>query len=301
MYGNGRPIWIPVVINSVESNGSANVVLEWDGSVKLNVKFKDIQPRSSMDSPTPDDLIQLEYPNEGSILYLLGDHFRRSQFLCRLGRSFLWMNPSYRQAREIGCHRNSLVAMSNRLNSTSTSPDVYSIAEEVRKTVSENLMNLSVLFRGSSGSGKTELSKYTLQYLLYAHSPRHDRAVTDNPNYIPLGHSLNPILSLNSCEISKSAMAGCLLMDAFGTTPTEKNPTSSRLIRVSKLQYDLSKCLKPSSHPSLILIDLLQEVHFMELNFFSSNLILVGYLHTILMNHTLILFFHGWLLVHHKV
>jgi myosin heavy subunit len=130
--------------------------------------------------------------------------------------------------------------MSARLNLTASSPDIFSVAEEIRKTVSENLMNLSVLFRGSSGSGKTELSKYTLQYLLYAHSPRHDKGVTENPTYIPLGHSFNPILASNSCEISKSAMAGSLLLDAFGTAPTEKNPTSSRLIRVTKLQYDLS-------------------------------------------------------------
>ena len=32
MSGNGRPMWIPdVVIHRVERNGSANVILEWDG------------------------------------------------------------------------------------------------------------------------------------------------------------------------------------------------------------------------------------------------------------------------------
>lgn len=243
MYGNGRPTWIPVIVNGVESNGSANVVLEWDGSVKLNVKFKDIQPRSSIDSPTPDDLIQLEYPNEGSILYLLGDHFRRSQFLCRLGRSFIWINPSYRNVREIGVIRNAVADMSARL-ALSSPPDIYSIAEEIRKTIAENLMNLSVIFRGTSGSGKTELSKYTLQYLLYASSPRHDRAVTENPNYIPLGHGSNQFLVSTSCGISQAAITGSLLMDAFGTSPTEKNPTSSRLLRVTRMQYDLRKsCL----------------------------------------------------------
>jgi myosin heavy subunit len=240
MYGNGRAVWIPVVVKSVESNGSANVVLEWDGSVKINAKFKDIQPRSVVES-MPDDLIQLEYPNEGSILYLLGDHFRHAQFLCRLGRSFIWINPMYRNVHEIGCHSNSLPMMTGRLNSTSSSSDIFSIAEEARKVVSENLTNLSVIFRGASGSGKTELSKFSLQYLLYAQSPRHDKTITETMSYIPLGHGFNPLLISNSCEVSKSTMAGILVMDAFGSSPTEKNPTSSRLMRISRLQYDLSK------------------------------------------------------------
>ena len=173
----------PVTVNSVESNGSANVLLEWDGSVKLNVKFKDIQPRSSIDGPTPNDFIQLDHPNEGSILYSIGDHFRRSQFLCHIGRSFLWINPVYRNIREIGGHRNSLLDMSARLNSSSSSADdIYSIAEEVRKIASENLMNVSLLFRGCSGSGKTELSKHTLQYLLFAHFPQlRDRVFGPSP------------------------------------------------------------------------------------------------------------------------
>jgi myosin heavy subunit len=252
MYGNGRAVWIPVIVKSVESNGSANVVLEWDGSVKINAKFKDIQSRSSVEA-MPDDLIQLEYPNEGSILYLLGDHFRHAHFICRLGRSFIWINPMYRNVHEVGCHCNSLPMMAGRLNATSPSPDIYSIAEEARKIVSENLTNLSVLFRGASGSGKTELSKYTLQYLLYAQSPRHDKTVTENQSYIPLGHGFNPLLTSPSCEISKSVSAGILVMDAFGSSPTEKNPTSSRLMRISRLQYDLSKPLCPSASLSLCL------------------------------------------------
>lgn len=241
LYGNGRAVWLPVIVRGVESNGSVNVVLEWDGSVKLNVKFKDVQPRSSTDIITPDDLIQLEYPNEASILYLIGDHFRRANFLCRLGRAFIWINPLYRNVHEHGCNINSVENMINRMNSTSP-PDIFSIAEEARKTVSDNLQNLSIIFRGCSGSGKTELTKYILQYLLFTNKPRIDRARTETSNYIPLGHGMNPIFQSNGCEISKSISAGALIFDAFGSSPTEKNPTSSRLLRITRLQYDLSKC-----------------------------------------------------------
>lgn len=250
LYGNGRAVWLPVIVRGVESNGSANVVLEWDGSVKLNVKSKDIQPRSSTDIITPDDLIQLEYPNEASILYLIGDHFRRANFLCRLGRTFIWINPLYRNVHEHGCNINSIESMTARMNSISQ-PDMYSIAEEARKTVSDNLQNLSVIFRGCSGSGKTELTKYILQYLLFVNKPRTDRAQNQTSNYIPIGHGMNPILVPNGCDISKSIIAGSLIFDAFGSAPTEKNPTSSRLLRITKLQYDLSKLIYTSFYISL--------------------------------------------------
>jgi myosin heavy subunit len=249
MYGNGRAVWLPVSVAGVESNGSVNVILEWDNSVKLNVKSKDIQLRSGVEFAV-DDLIQLEYPNDASILHSIGDHFRRASFLCRLGRSFLWINPLYRNIKEIGYHQNFAGQMSRSNSSTPSHLDMYTLAEEVRKIVSDNLASVSVIFRGISGSGKTELSKYIIQYLMFrsSNSTKSEKNATEISNYLPLGHASNPILTTATNGLSRAILGGIFLLDTFGSAPTEKNPTASRLLRVTRFQYDLSKSFLVPSH-----------------------------------------------------
>jgi myosin heavy subunit len=238
MYGNGRPVWLPVTVQNLETNGSFTLTLDWDGSVKLTAKPKDVLPREVL-GMQPSDLLQLSYPNEGSILHLIGDHFRRAKFLCKLGSSFIWINPLYRQSRELSVHRNAISDMATRQQVVF---DMYSVAAEASKIVSEGLLNLTVILRGSSGSGKTELSKYIIQYLFYINSPvGNARAVNESPDYERLGHARNPLLFTSQEDnIAKGISAAILLLDAFGGAPTEKNISSSRAIRVSKVAYNMS-------------------------------------------------------------
>jgi len=256
MYGNGRAVWLPVTLSSMEDADNAIFVLEWDPSVKVKVKLNDAIPRDPMGESSVDDIVQLQYPNEGSILSTLGEHFRSAHLVMRLGRYFVCVNPVNRVSREQGSHRNSTADMSNRCNDNSSSLDVYAIAEEAKKTVSESLMDQTIILRGCSGSGKTELSKRIIQYLLFVENPRRDGQSTSIPAYEPLGHAMNPYLVTSpESRVSQALVAASLVMDAFGSAPTERCPTSSRLIRTTRLAYNMRGKLQSASTSYLLLDD----------------------------------------------
>lgn len=240
MYGNGRAVWLPATISQASDDGSSTYALDWDASVKVKANDSDVLPRGQSENTSPDDLVQLECPNEGSVIFALGERFRKAQLVVKLSRNFVYINPVNRMYREHGSHKNSMTEMYN--DGSNSGLNIYSIAEEAHRIVSETLINQTVILRGCSGSGKTELSKYMLQYFLFAEAPRRDPATTENPTYVSLGHAANPFL-YDTTRIAKGVAASSLIMDAFGSSPTEKSPMSSRLVRNTKLQYNMSKTI----------------------------------------------------------
>jgi myosin heavy subunit len=238
MYGNGRAVWLPATLSQPAEDGSSTYSLDWDASVKVKANDSDVLPRGLSDNTSPDDLVQLECPNEGSIMYALGERFRKTQLVMKLSRNFVYLNPVNRLLREQGSHKNSMADMYN--DGSSDELSMYSIAEEAHRVVSESLTNQTVILRGCSGSGKTELSKHIIQYLLFVEAPRRDPATTENATYVSLGHAANPLL-YDSTHVARGTAASTLIMDAFGSAPTEKSPSSSRLVRNTKFQYNMSK------------------------------------------------------------
>ena len=85
------------------------------------------------------------------------------------------------------------------------------------------------------------MSKHVLQYLLYAENPVKVTKSVDHSVYTPLGHARNPFIDVSRSAISKAVLAGSAVLDNFGCAPSGRNPNSSRILRQTKLTYDLSE------------------------------------------------------------
>jgi myosin heavy subunit len=239
MYGNNRAAWLPVVIKKLEANDQIIGTLEWDRKVDIKCKANLAHPRDSEECSV--DLSKLKYHNEGAIIHSLGMFYAEMKFSAKIAKYFISINPGHRLVNEVGHHHNAAVDMMSHFTGDAAAPlNIYTAADAAYRKVSEGLLNLTVVLRGNSGSGKTEVSKHILQYLLFADTPSKSTKSVNHATYTSLGHAHNPFVDVVVCTpVSKAVTAGSAVLDIFGSAPSGRNPTSSRIIRQTKLTYDL--------------------------------------------------------------
>jgi myosin heavy subunit len=246
MYGSSRAAWLPVVIKRLEASDQLLGTLEWNTNLDIKCKAALVHPRDAAECSL--DLSKLQHHNDASIIHSLGKFYSEMKFSARIGKYFLCMNPGHRLVSEVGHHHN---AASDMLPYFTGDPDasfcIYSAADAAYRKVSEGLLNQTVVLRGCSGSGKTEASKHILQYLLFAENPLKVAKSADYPTYTPLGHARNPLIDVTHSSLSKAVAAGQAVLDVFGSAPSGRNPSSSRVIRQTKLAYNLGEHRPPST------------------------------------------------------
>lgn len=235
MFGNGKASWLPVYVLSFESDGnSAIFTLEWDPSVKIKTLLKDTFPR--LNNENVDDLSEMAFVNEGSVVQNLTRRFVDNQFFSSLGRSvYVSVNPIHRLVRSSGGYRNDTSSMFSYLDRLQKSPHVYHAADQLYRTVVEDLRSQSVILRGMSGSGKTECFKHIAQYMINVDGHRNPQEV-EFPSYEPLGTFQNPFLC-NGSPISRGLTAWIAVLELFGTAQTERNENSSRHSKLLRFHY----------------------------------------------------------------
>jgi myosin heavy subunit len=240
MYGSSRAAYLPVVIKKLEGSDSVIATLEWDTKVEIKCKSALAIPRDEAECSS--DFSKLKHHNDGAILHGLGEFYRNLKFSAKIGKYFLCVNPGHRVVDEVGYHHNTASDMIPYIHGELNAPvGVYSAADAAYRKVSEGLLNQTIVLRGCSGSGKTEVSKHILQYLLFAEAPQRSSKSTNYSTYTPLGHAHNPFVDLARTPLSKSGIAGSAVLDIFGCAPSGRNPNSSRVIRQTKLAYNLGK------------------------------------------------------------
>lgn len=239
-YGSCRAAWLPVVIKKIEANDQLLSTLEWDSNLDIKCKAVLVHPRDSAECSL--DLSKLKHHNDGAIIHALGIFYGDMKFTAKIGKYFLCINPGHRLVSSVGCHHNAASDMLPYFNGDSeVSPSVYSVADTAYRKVSEGLLNQTIVLRGCSGSGKTEASKHILQYLLFAENPQKGAKSVDHATYTPLGHAHNPLVAMSSSSVSKAMAAGSAVLDIFGCAPSGRNPNSSRVIRQTKVAYNLGE------------------------------------------------------------
>jgi len=239
-YGSNRAAWLPVVIKKIEANDQLLSTLEWDTNLDIKCKAILVHPRDNAECSL--DLSKLKHHNDGAIIHSLGNFYGNMKFSAKISKYFLCINPGNSLVNSVGHHHNAAADMLPYFNGDSeASLSVYSVADVAYRKVSETLLNQTIVLRGCSGSGKTETSKHILQYLLFAENPQKGMKSVDHPTYTPLGHAHNPLLVASSSAISKAMAAGSAVLDIFGSAPSGRNPTSSRVLRQTKVAYDFGE------------------------------------------------------------
>lgn len=184
--------------------GEKSLVLLSDGRV-VKTSTRELVPANPDILEGVDDLIQLSYLNEPSVLHNL--HYRYSQDLIysKAGPVLIAMNP-FKDVQIYGtdyvtAYRQKLVDC----------PHVYAIADTAYHEMMRDGINQSIIISGESGAGKTETAKIAMQYLA-AHAGGS-------------GGIENEVLQTSS------------VLEAFGNAKTSRNDNSSRFGKLIEIHF----------------------------------------------------------------
>ncbi|KAJ4745293.1 Myosin-2 [Rhynchospora pubera] len=151
-----------------------------------------------------DDLIQLSYLNEPSVLHNLCVRFSRNFVYTKAGPVLIALNPF----KEVPLYGKDLISAYREKQMDS--PHVYAIADAAFTGMMRDGINQSIIISGESGAGKTETAKIAMHYL----------AALGGESGMEY-----QILQTNS------------ILEAFGNAKTSRNDNSSRFGKLIEIHF----------------------------------------------------------------
>ncbi|CAD6212984.1 unnamed protein product [Miscanthus lutarioriparius] len=185
------------------TSGDESVLKVSEGKV-LRLKTESLQPANPEILDGVDDLMQLSYLSEPSVLYNLQYRYSQDMIYTKAGPVLVAVNPFKKVAlygsEYIDAYR----------NKSMDSPHVYAIADAALREMKRDEVNQSIIISGESGAGKTETAKIAMQYLasLGGGSGIEYEIIQTNP-----------------------------ILEAFGNAKTLRNDNSSRFGKLIEIHF----------------------------------------------------------------
>ncbi|PIA35399.1 hypothetical protein AQUCO_03500049v1 [Aquilegia coerulea] len=151
-----------------------------------------------------DDLMQLSYLHEPSVLYNLQYRYNQDKIYTKAGPVLVAVNPF----KEVHLYGNDYIEAYR--HKSIESPHVYAITDTAIREMIRDEVNQSIIISGESGAGKTETAKIAMQYLA------------------ALGGG-----SGIEYEILKTNP----ILEAFGNAKTSRNDNSSRFGKLIEIHF----------------------------------------------------------------
>lgn len=146
-------------LGTILSMSGAEVVISLSGEKILKVNSDDLLPANPDILDGVDDLMQLSYLNEPSVLYNLQYRYNRDMIYTKAGPVLVAINPF----KKVPLYGNDFIE-AYRVK-TVDSPHVYAITDTAMREMIRDEVNQSIIISGESGAGKTETAKIAMQYL----------------------------------------------------------------------------------------------------------------------------------------
>ncbi|PHT48041.1 Myosin-1 [Capsicum baccatum] len=187
----------------ISKSGNEVLISLFEGKV-LKVKADDLIPANPDILDGVDDLMQLSYLNEPSVLYNLQYRYNRDMIYTKAGPVLVAVNPF----KKVPLYSNEYIEAYKR--KSIESPHVYAITDMAIREMVRDEVNQSIIISGESGAGKTETAKIAMQYLaaLGGGSGIEDEIVKTNP-----------------------------ILEAFGNAKTLRNDNSSRFGKLIEIHF----------------------------------------------------------------
>ncbi|XP_020244632.1 myosin-1-like isoform X2 [Asparagus officinalis] len=193
--------WKLGTVKSVKGE-DVNILLT-DGKVLL-VSIENVLPANPDICDDVDDLVQLGYINEPSVLHSLKHRYSRDMIYTKAGEILVAINPF----RKVPLYGNSSIAAYNEKSITTS--HVYAVADSAFRKMMKDGANQSIIISGESGSGKTETAKIAMQFLA------------------ALG---------GGSGIEREVLQSNIILEAFGNAKTSINDNSSRFGKLIEIQF----------------------------------------------------------------
>ncbi|KAG2798506.1 hypothetical protein PC112_g21321, partial [Phytophthora cactorum] len=226
-------------VSPIEASGAVIVVKFEDGSVAERGVPSDVNqdaPDVRLLSPGQgqrfdvDDLTQLIELDETTILSALETRFAEHKIYTNTGAILLAVNPFQKISNvyskdTLAKYLLSFESRSSSMRSNPMPPHIYQVAGEAYKAMMLGLNGVmsdqSILVSGESGSGKTESTKFLMEYLAQAGANNLAASVAGKS---PEG-------------IAAKVLQTNILLESFGNARTLRNDNSSRFGKFIKLHF----------------------------------------------------------------
>nr|CAD1836232.1 unnamed protein product [Ananas comosus var. bracteatus] len=192
------------VLGKILSTAGAEAVLSLPEGEVLNVKIENLLPANPEILDGVDDLMQLSYLNEPSVLYNLQYRYYQNMIYTKAGPVLIAINPF----KKVHLYGNDFIEAYRR--KAMDSPHVYAITDTAIREMIRDEVNQSIIISGESGAGKTETAKIAMQYL----------AALGGGSGIEY-----EILQTNP------------ILEAFGNAKTSRNDNSSRFGKLIEIHF----------------------------------------------------------------
>lgn len=142
----------------LSTSGIESLIAFPEGKV-LKVNSESLLPANPDILDGVDDLMQLSYLSEPSVLYNLQYRYNRDKIYTKAGPVLVAINPF----KKVPLYGEDYIEAYRRKRIDS--PHVYAIADTAIREMVRDEVNQSIIISGESGAGKTETAKIAMQYL----------------------------------------------------------------------------------------------------------------------------------------
>ena len=278
--------YLPVRLVRVEGvNSNIGLFsLEWDSRQEIKCTLENAQIRKwpEDEGVMPDHLDEVSVGNVASLVYALTLRYQAGLCMSLMNDILLWSNPLGTMRHMLGFYQNRVNYMSDvlaaskqdNLNVITDRNIIYPAIERALRSAlnfenGTGPLPQTVVFRGCSGSGKSEAVKAAAQYLMFVDTMQSEDGDTkkeealealnrksftskSHDGYSPLVSSRNPLLYDRSLaghslvqdeagepvHIHDSIAASLLLLDVMITRPSEYSSRSTRAVNRLKFVMD---------------------------------------------------------------
>ncbi|GJU67184.1 myosin-2 isoform X1 [Tanacetum coccineum] len=194
--------WELAKIKSAVGEEASVTLLNGNG---ITVSTRDLLPANTEILDGIDDLVELSYLNEPSVLHNLQHRYDRDVIYSKAGPVLLAINPF----KDVPIYGNDFVTAYRE--KILDNPHVYATSDAAYNEMMRDGGNQSIIISGESGSGKTETAKFAMQYLA-------------------------SIGGGNSEITTKITQTSCIL-EAFGNAKKSTHCNSSRFGKLIDMHY----------------------------------------------------------------
>ncbi|KAJ0251477.1 Myosin-4 [Hirschfeldia incana] len=198
--GNGQ--WH---LGKIQSASGDAVCVVLSNKEVVEVSMKGILPANPDVLEGVDDLIQLSYLNEPSVLYNLRVRYSQDLIYSKAGPVLIAVNPF----KKVQIYGNDIRSAYQK--KALAAPHVYAVADAAFDEMMREEKNQSIIISGESGAGKTETAKYAMQYLE----------------------------ALGGCNfgVDNEILKTNCILEAFGNAKTSRNDNSSRFGKLMEIHF----------------------------------------------------------------
>ncbi|KAN0033402.1 hypothetical protein ACTA71_002829 [Dictyostelium dimigraforme] len=252
LYQEGAGVWIPDqelgwigadVIEHLETSAD-QVLVRTEDDREVKVPLSKVFQKNPDILEGVDDLSFLSHLHEPAILHNLHHRYNLNQIYTYIGKILIAINPY----TSLPLYGKEMISAYYGKQLGTLAPHVYAVAEDAFKDMRYDGTSQSILVSGESGAGKTETTKFLLQYFaamgnMIKESTSTTTSTTNGINTSSDGIQVTPPPSpMKKSPVDKSIEERVLestpLLEAFGNAKTLRNDNSSRFGKFIEIHFN---------------------------------------------------------------